>query len=200
MKTSKRLFDLFWASLGLALIWPVLVLIAIMVKCGDGGPVFFRQERVGRDGKLFRVWKFRTMITEAEKRGKQLTVGSDPRITRVGHLLRRLKLDELPQLFNVLVGQMSFVGPRPEVPGYVELYTPEQKRILELVPGVTDPASIKYLDENDLLTEAADPERYYVEHIMPDKIRTSLEYGDRATVWSDFMIMVKTLLKSARRG
>jgi len=195
MRWSKRLFDLFWTILGLLVLWPLFLLVALLIKLDDGGPVFFRQERVGYKGRLFRIWKFRTMVVDAEKIGKPLTVGRDPRITRVGYWLRKFKLDELPQLFNVLAGEMSLVGPRPEVPKYVALYTPGQRRVLDLVPGITDPASIKYRDESEILARSPDPERTYVEEIMPEKIRLNLEYAERATVWSDFIVILCTLLR-----
>ncbi|GAH17100.1 unnamed protein product, partial [marine sediment metagenome] len=151
MSLGKRLFDLFWASLGLVLLSPLFLILALLIKLADGGAVFYRQERVGWRGRPFRVWKFRTMVMNAERMGKPLTVGDDPRITAAGRFLRRFKLDELPQLFNVVRGEMSLVGPRPEVAKYVRLYTPGQRRVLDLVPGITDPASIKYRDESDIL-------------------------------------------------
>jgi len=195
MRWSKRLFDLFWSILGLLILWPLFLVVALLIKLDDKGPVFFRQERVGYKGRPFRIWKFRTMVVDAEKIGKPLTVGRDPRITRVGYWLRKFKLDELPQLFNVLVGEMSLVGPRPEVPKYVALYTPEQRKVLDLVPGITDPASIKYRDESEILGRSPDPDRTYLEEIMPEKIRLNLEYAAHATVWSDFIIVLKTLFR-----
>src|SRR2546425_12507968 len=162
MTRTKRAFDLLGAALGVVLLAPLLALLALLVKAEDGGPVFFRQERVGYRGRPFCIWKFRTMVADAEARGLPLTVGRDPRVTRIGAWLRRLKLDELPQLFNVLVGDMTLVGPRPEVPCYVASYDAEQRRVLELVPGVTDEASIRYVAESALLAAALDPERVYV--------------------------------------
>lgn len=194
MSRSKRLFDLFWAVTGLLVLSPLLAVIAFLIKVQDGGPVFFCQERVGHRGKRFRIWKFRTMVVGAEYKGMPLTVGRDPRITRLGHWLRRFKLDELPQLFNVLKGDMSLVGPRPEVPQYVALYDASQRRVLELVPGITDPASLKYRRESELLGQASDPERAYVEQIMPEKIRLNLEYAHHATVWTDFLVVVRTII------
>ncbi len=194
----KRLFDLFWALLGLLLLWPLFLLVALLIKLDDRGPVFFRQQRVGRDGAPFRIWKFRTMVTDAERRGRQITVGRDPRITRIGALLRAGKLDELPQLLNVLSGEMSLVGPRPEVPRYVALYTPEQQRVLALTPGITDPASIEYRDENDLLAQSPDPDRTYVNDVMPAKIRLNLAYADHASVAGDFLVILNTLAKLVR--
>jgi lipopolysaccharide/colanic/teichoic acid biosynthesis glycosyltransferase len=195
MTRAKRLLDVAGAGAGLAVLWPALLLIALLVRLHDGGPAFFRQERIGRGGKPFRIWKFRTMVTDAERAGAQLTVGRDPRITPVGHWLRRLKLDELPQLLNVLAGEMSLVGPRPEVERYVVLYTAEQRRVLDLLPGITDPASIRYRDESTVLAKAADPERAYVEEIMPEKIRLNLDYAARATVYSDLGVVLSTVAK-----
>jgi lipopolysaccharide/colanic/teichoic acid biosynthesis glycosyltransferase len=190
---AKRLFDVGATIAGLFVLWPVLLIVALLIKLDDGGSVFFRQERVGRAGRRFRVWKFRTMIPDAEQRGGALTVGDDPRTTRVGRWLRRSKLDELPQLFNVLAGDMSLVGPRPEVPRYVARYSADQRRVLDLVPGLTDPASIAYSRESELLARAADPDRYYVTTVMPDKIRINLAYAAHATRWTDVKVVVETL-------
>ena len=200
MRGTKRLFDLCWTIPGLLVLSPAFLVIAVLIKLDDGGAVFFRQVRVGRCGRAFRVWKFRTMIARAEQCGGPLTVGDDPRITRVGRWLRHSKLDELPQLFNVLAGQMSLVGPRPEVPHYVALYTPDQRRVLDLVPGITDPASIAYRDESALLAQAPDWERQYIEVIMPEKIRLNLAYAARATQWKDFLIVVVPLLNLVSRA
>ncbi|HEX2203616.1 MAG TPA: sugar transferase, partial [Longimicrobium sp.] len=177
---------------------PALLVLGGLVWLDDRGPVFFRQERVGKDGKPFRMWKFRTMRVDAEKVGPQLTVGADPRITRVGRWLRKTKVDELPQLLNVLSGEMSLVGPRPEVPRYVAMYTPEQRRVLSLMPGITDPASIRYRDESAVLAEADDPERTYVEEVMPEKIRLNLDYAARSSVLSDTAVILKTILPIGR--
>lgn len=190
---AKRAFDLFWSALGLAALSPLLLLVALLVKLEDRGPVFFRQVRVGRGGRPFRIWKFRTMVVDAERRGRALTVGQDTRITRIGRFLRSTKLDELPQLINVLVGEMSLVGPRPEVPRYVERYTEAQRAILGLRPGITDLASIKYRNESDLLGQAEDPEATYVQVVLPDKIRINLAYAARAGVGSDFLVILATL-------
>ncbi|GLH74839.1 glycosyl transferase [Geothrix limicola] len=190
---AKRAFDLFWSVLGLAVLFPLLALVALAVKLEDGGPVFFRQIRIGRGGLPFRIWKFRTMVLDAERQGRAITVGQDPRITRIGRRLRSTKLDEIPQLLNVLVGEMSFVGPRPEVPRYVELYTDPQRAILALRPGITDLASIKYRNESELLAEAADPDAAYVDVIMPDKLRINLAYAAQASVASDFLVILATL-------
>lgn len=190
---AKRAFDLFWSLLGLALLAPALALVAILVKAEDGGPVFFRQARVGQGGRPFRIWKFRTMVVDAERKGRAITVGADPRITRIGRFLRAAKLDELPQLLNVVAGEMSLVGPRPEVPRYVELYTGSQRAILDLRPGITDLASIKYRHESELLAGAEDPDGTYIQAILPDKIRINLAYAARAGVGSDFLVILATL-------
>ncbi len=193
MTRAKRTFDLVGAGLGLVLLAPLLALLGLLVKAEDGGPVLFKQERVGYRGRRFRIWKFRTMVPDAETCGLPLTVGRDPRVTRIGAWMRRLKLDELPQLFNVLVGDMSLVGPRPDVPRYVALYRAPERRVLELVPGMTDEGSIRYLGESTLLAASPDPEPHYLEVIAPEKIRLSLAYAARATVWSDLRVILKTL-------
>lgn len=193
MTRAKRAFDLFGAGLGVVLLAPLLALLALLVKAEDGGPVLFKQERVGYRGRRFRIWKFRTMVPNAEARGLPLTVGRDPRVTRIGAWLRPRKLDELPQLFNVLAGDMSLVGPRPDVPRYVDLYRAPERRVLELVPGMTDEASLRYLGEGAMLGAAAEPERHYLTEIAPEKIRLSLEYAARATVWSDLRVIFETL-------
>ena len=198
MTVGKRLFDVVAAAAGLLVLSPFLVLIAAAIKVDTPGPVFFRQARVGRGGAPFRIWKFRTMVADAERLGGALTVGEDPRITRVGRFLRRTKLDELPQLFNVLAGQMSLVGPRPEVARYVANYTEAERRVLELVPGVTDPASLEYRDEASVLAARPDPEKAYVEEIAPHKIRLNLEYAARATRWSDLWIILRTVAHLGR--
>jgi len=198
MKLAKRCFDLSWTILGLLVIWPLLLLIALAIKFDDRGPVFFRQERVGYRGRPFYIWKFRTMVPNAELIGRAITVGRDPRITKVGHWLRKTKLDELPQLINVLVGEMSLVGPRPEVPRYVSLYTAEQRKVLEVFPGITDPASIKYRDENEVLARAVNPDQAYINEVMPEKIRINLDYVERAGVAQDFVIILQTLIKLVR--
>ena len=190
MTRTKRAFDLVGAGLGVVLLAPLLALLALLVKAEDGGPVLFKQERVGYRGRRFRIWKFRTMVPDAETRGLPLTVERDPRLTRIGAWMRRLKLDELPQLFNVLVGDMSLVGPRPDVPRYVALYRAPERRVLDLVPGMTDEGSIRYLDlgENALLAASPDPEPHYLEVIAPEKIRLSLAYAARATVGAELAV------------
>jgi len=198
--TAKRIFDLFFTVPGLIVLLPFFALIALWIKLDSKGPVFYRQERVGRYGETFKIYKFRTMVENADKIGGAITIGNDPRITKVGRFLRKYKIDELPQLINVLKGEMSLVGPRPEVIKYVNLYTSEQKEVLNLMPGITDPASIKYRNENILLAASRDtyeasydPEQVYIQEIMPDKIRINLEYASRATILTDFQIVVKTI-------
>ncbi|MEJ5266111.1 MAG: sugar transferase [Bacteroidales bacterium] len=187
-----RLFDLLFSLLGLIILLPVFIIVAILIKITSKGPVFFIQKRVGKDNRDFSLIKFRTMYQDADKSGL-LTVGEkDPRITPVGYFLRKYKIDELPQLINVLKGDMSLVGPRPEVRKYVELYSEEQKQILKFRPGITDLASIKYVNENEILKQADDPEEFYVRYIMPDKIRLNMEYLSKPTVKKYFSIIFKT--------
>lgn len=189
----RRLFDLLGAALGLAALLPAFLLIACFIKLSGRGPVFYRQTRVGRGGRLFKIWKFRTMVVDADQAGRLLTVGADPRITRPGAWLRRWKVDELPQLINVLTGEMGFVGPRPEVPRFVDLYTVEQRKVLDLRPGITDLASIAYRDENSLLEGQEDPEAYYIHTVLPEKIRMNLAYAAHANLWRDFKVVLATL-------
>lgn len=198
MTVSKRLFDLLATTAGLLVIWPLFLGIALAIKLDDGGPVFFRHERVGRKGQPFRMWKFRSMRVDAPRLGGPLTVAGDPRITRVGRWLRRSKLDELPQLLNVLAGDMSLVGPRPEVARYVEMYDEAQRRVLELTPGITDPASIRYRDEENVLAAASDPEAAYVGQIMPEKIRINLEHAANANLLRDLGVILATFVRILR--
>lgn len=192
MKRRKRLFDLFCVIPGLVLLSPFLALVSLAVYLDSGPPVFFRQKRVGRGGRTFLLWKFRTMVVDADRIGGELTVGRDPRVTRIGQVLRTTKLDELPQLLNVLRGEMSLVGPRPEVPRYVALYDDAQRAVLGLTPGITDPASITYRHEAELLGASPDPERTYTEQIMKHKIEINLEYAQRATIRSDCAVLAQT--------
>lgn len=191
----KRLFDIVASFIGIILLSPFLIIIAIFIKLGSNGPVFFKQERVGLKGKHFVILKYRTMIVDAEKYGKQITVGKDNRITAVGSFLRKYKLDELPQLINVLKGDMSLVGPRPEVPRYVKLYSKEQLKVLDVRPGITDLASLRYSDENELLGTVENPEEYYINVIMKDKLDLNLEYIDKSNVFYDIVIILKTIVK-----
>ncbi len=196
----KRLFDLFFAAVGLVLASPLFLLVAAAVKGCDGGPVLFRQRRVGLRGRPFLIIKFRTMVPNAEELGSSITKEGDPRVTPVGRLLRHTKLDELPQLWNVLVGEMSLVGPRPEVPRYVEKYSEAQRRVLELKPGVTDLATLIYHDEEHRLAGADDLETHYVETVMPRKIELNLAYARHANVWEDTKIILRTFLALAHLG
>jgi len=190
---AKRLFDLFFALIGLLLLLPFFVIISVWIKFDSSGPVFFRQVRVGRNEEPFRIFKFRTMSMDAEAKGPSITVGEDPRITSPGRFLRRHKFDEFPQLLNVLKGEMSLVGPRPEVPKYVELY-PERLRkiILSVPPGITDYASIEYKDENEILGKAEDPERAYINEVMPVKLKYYERYVVERSVWIDAKLIFKT--------
>ena len=189
----KRAFDLTAAALGVLLLLPLLAAIALWVKCDSPGPVLFRQLRVGRGGQLFEILKFRTMAAAADPQ-RQLTVGRDPRITRAGHFLRKYKLDELPQLLNVVGGSMSLVGPRPEVPRYVACYPPALRDlVLSVQPGVTDLAAILYKDESSILGQAADPERAYIETILPTKLEYYARYVRERSFWGDVRIIFRTL-------
>lgn len=191
---AKRLFDVFCAGLGLLLLSPLWILVAIWIKLDSPGPVLFRQERVGRFGQPFFIHKFRSMRVDAPALGPQITVGDDPRITRSGRFLRASKIDELPQLWDVLRGAMSLVGPRPEVPRYVALYTPAQRElVLSVRPGITDPASLQFRHESEILARAADPEREYVEVILPAKLRIAGDYVRHASVWGDLRLILATL-------
>ena len=191
---AKRVMDIAISAAALCVLWPVFLLIALAIVIDDPGPVFYRQVRVGRGGRPFRIFKFRTMVVDADKKGLSITVGRDSRITRVGAFLRKTKLDELAQLLNVLCGQMSFVGPRPEVPRYVELYTPYQRQVLLVRPGITDYASIAYRNENDLLAGADDPEKMYIETIMPDKIELNMKYLREISPLADLRMILKTVI------
>lgn len=190
-----RTFDVVMSLIGLILLSPFFLIISILIKLDSKGPILFKQVRVGRYEKNFKILKFRTMVTDAEKRGAQITVGRDSRITRVGHFLRKSKLDEIPQLINVFIGDMSLVGPRPEVPNYTQYYTKAQKRIFEIRPGITDLASIKYRDENEILALSSNPEKTYIEEIMVDKLKLNLEYLEKRSVWTDIKIIFQTLYK-----
>jgi lipopolysaccharide/colanic/teichoic acid biosynthesis glycosyltransferase len=191
---AKRAFDLLGAALALAVLWPVFAAVALWIKVDSPGPVMFRQQRVGRHGRLFAIHKFRTMVADAPLRGPQLTIGDDPRITRAGAFLRRSKIDELPQLLDVLAGHMSLVGPRPELPAYVAHYpTVLRDKVLAVRPGITDPVSLDLADESDLLGRAADPEREYVEVLLPRKLRAAAAYAERATLWTDLQVIGRTL-------
>lgn len=190
---GKRIFDLFFSITGLVTLSPLFLLIAMLIKLDSEGPVFFKQERVGLGGRLFNIYKFRTMAANAEGRGGQITVGQDSRITRIGRSLRRFNLDELPQLINVFKGEMSLVGPRPELPEYVELYSEEQKRVLSVKPGMTGYASIKFNKEAEILAESFHPEDGYLRNIMPQKIILNLKYINDQSLLLDFKLILRTL-------
>ena len=188
----KRLFDIVASGCGLIILSPLFVILAIWIKLDSPGPVFYRQVRVGRQNKDFRIFKFRSMRLGADKQGLITVGGRDPRVTRSGYFIRKYKLDEFPQLINVFVGDMSLVGPRPEVRKYVDMYTEEQMRVLDVRPGITDLASIRYRNENELLEKAADPDQYYVEVIMQDKLAINLEYVANHSFWYDLKLIFKT--------
>lgn len=188
----KRLFDILASGLGLLILSPLFVILAIWIKIDSKGPVFYRQVRVGRNYKDFRIFKFRSMRVGSDK-GSLVTIGGrDPRVTRSGYFIRKFKFDELPQLINVFIGDMSLVGPRPEVRHYVNYWTEEQMHVLDVRPGITDPASIKFRNENELLEKAEDPEKYYIEVIMQEKIKLYLEYVKERNFWYDIKLIFKT--------
>lgn len=188
----KRIFDILVSGIGLLCLSPLLLIVAIWIKLDSPGPVFYRQVRVGRYNKDFRIFKFRSMRIGSDK-GSLVTIGGrDPRITRSGYFIRKFKIDELPQLINVIVGDMSLVGPRPEVRHYVNYWTPEQMHVLDVRPGITDPASIKYRNENELLAQAEDPEKYYIDVIMQEKIKLYLEYAEKSSFWYDIKLIFQT--------
>lgn len=188
----KRIFDFIASGCGLLFLSPVFIIVAIWIKIDSKGPVFFRQVRVGRYNKDFRIFKFRSMRVGSDK-GSQVTIGGrDPRVTRSGYFIRKFKIDELPQLINVFLGDMSLVGPRPEVRHYVNYWTEEQMRVLDVRPGITDPASIRYRNENELLEKADDPERYYIDVIMQEKIELYLEYVEKSSFWYDIKLIFQT--------
>lgn len=188
----KRLFDIIASGLGLLVLSPLFLILAIWIKLDSKGPVFYRQVRVGKDNEDFRIFKFRSMRVGSDK-GSLVTIGGrDPRITRSGYIIRKLKLDELPQLINVFVGDMSLVGPRPEVRHYVDYWTPEQMHVLDVRPGITDPASIKFRNENELMEQAEDPEDYYINVIMQEKLKLYLDYVEHHSFWGDIGLIFKT--------
>jgi lipopolysaccharide/colanic/teichoic acid biosynthesis glycosyltransferase len=191
----KRIFDIVVSFIGLLILLPIFLIIAIVIKLDSKGPVFFKQVRVGKSGKEFRIFKFRTMIVDAEKKGMQITVDGDSRITKSGNFLRKSKMDELPQLINVLIGDMSFVGPRPEVPKYVAMYNGNQRSILKIKPGITDLASIEYRDENSILAQSENSEKTYIDEIMPRKIELNFKYIENMSVIYDIRLIIETIFK-----
>ena len=189
----KRIFDIFFAFIGIVFLTPFFLIISLLIIIDSKGGIFYKQERIGRHGSMFKVFKFRTMRPDSFSKGA-LTVGSrDPRITNIGYYLRKYKLDELPQLFNVLFGDMSFVGPRPEVKKYTDLYNEEQKKVLSVRPGITDYASIKFRNENDLLSETDEPEKLYIDVIMPEKLKLNMQYIQDNSVFKDIRIIFVTI-------
>jgi lipopolysaccharide/colanic/teichoic acid biosynthesis glycosyltransferase len=192
---AKRILDIIGAALGLLLLLPIFLVVALLIKLDSSGPVFFRQERMGKGFRPFFIFKFRTMAQDSSDKRSPLTVGADPRITRVGRFLRKTKIDELPQLINVLKGEMTFVGPRPEVRRFVELFREDYEEILKVRPGVTDIASLKYQDEAEVIGRFQNPEEEYVARILPDKIRLAKEYIERSSISFDLGLILKTLPK-----
>ena len=188
----KRLFDIVASGCGLLVLSPLFVVLAIWIKLDSKGPVFYRQVRVGRNNKDFKLFKFRSMRVGADKQGLITVGGHDPRITSSGYFIRKYKLDEFPQLINVFIGDMSLVGPRPEVRKYVDMYTPKQLRVLSVRPGITDLASIRYRNENELLEQAENPDEYYEQVIMQDKLRINLEYVENHSFWNDIKLIFMT--------
>lgn len=193
-----RFFDFILSLVGIVVLAPIFIVLAIWIKIDSKGPVFYKQVRVGQNGIDFGLFKFRSMVVDADKKGLITVGGRDPRITRSGYFIRKYKLDELPQLINVLLGDMSLVGPRPEVRKYVELYTDEQQKVLSVKPGITDYASIEYMDENEILGKSNDPEKTYIEEIMPEKIKYNMKYIQNKNVSEYFKIIFLTLLKIVR--
>jgi len=191
----KRMFDIVVAAAALVVLFPLLVLSALLIKLDSPGPIFFKQERIGRNFRPFWIYKFRTMAQDAPARGGLVTIGEDARVTRVGRLLRKSKIDEIPQLTNILKGDMALVGPRPEVRYYVELFRRDYEEILKVRPGLTDLASLKYRDEAALLGKAANPEDEYMRHVLPDKIRLAKDYLRRSSFLFDLGLILKTLFK-----
>jgi lipopolysaccharide/colanic/teichoic acid biosynthesis glycosyltransferase len=194
----RRLLDLLASLIGLLLLSPLFLLLALLIRLDSAGPIFYRAQRVGKDGGLFSLYKFRSMTVGADKQGPGITVAGDSRVTRVGRFLRRTKLDELPQLLNVLKGEMSLVGPRPEDPRYVALYTPEQRQVLAARPGITSAASLQYRREEELLS-GADWERVYRQEVMPAKLAIDLAYGQTRTIWTDLRLIFQTILAVLKR-
>ena len=191
---AKRAFDLVFSLIGLWVLSPLLLLIAILIKLDSPGPVFYKGSRVGLGGHLFKMFKFRTMVINADKIGGSSTPDDDPRLTRMGRILRKYKLDELPQLINVLIGDMSFVGPRPQVKWAVDLYSPEEREVLTIRPGITDYASLHFPNEGEILKGSTDPDKDYMEKIHPTKMRLSLEYVRSRSLWVDLKVILQTIV------
>jgi len=190
-----RFFDFLFTILGLIILSPLFLIVAIWIKLDSNGPVLYRQTRVGRNNKDFRLFKFRSMVTDADTKGLITVGGRDPRVTQSGYFIRKYKLDELPQLINVLIGDMSLVGPRPEVRKYVDMYNETQRKVLSVKPGITDYASIEYIDENEILGRAENPEKVYIEQIIPEKIKYNIKYIQKRSVKEYFKIIFLTIGK-----
>ena len=190
---AKRIFDIIFSALGLIILSPFLLIISLIIKLDSKGRILYRQTRIGKGGREFKIDKFRTMVENADKLGMSITVSNDNRVTKAGRFLRKFKLDELPQLINVFLGEMSFVGPRPEVKKYVDMYNDEQRRVLSVRPGITEYASIIYRNENELLDAAMEPEEVYINDIMPKKLKLNLEYIDNMSFWGDIKLIFKTI-------
>lgn len=188
----KRLFDILASGLGLVCLSPLFTAVAVWIKLDSRGPVFYRQVRVGKGNKDFRIFKFRSMRPDSDKLGLITVGGRDPRVTCSGYYIRKYKLDELPQLINVFIGDMSLVGPRPEVRKYVDMYSPDQLHVLDVRPGITSLASLRYRNENEVLAKAEDPDKCYIEKVMPDKLAIDLEYVRKATLWNDIKLIFST--------
>lgn len=197
--TAKRFFDVVVATTGVLLLAPLFAVVAILIRLDSAGPAIFRQTRVGRGFRPFQIMKFRTMAIQQGEGAKSLTVDGDARITKVGRWLRRAKLDELPQLLNVLLGDMSLVGPRPELPKYVDMFRDHYALVLRVRPGITDPASLKYRSESAILAQSPDPELEYRQRILPEKLRLSAEYAERSTFGSDLVLIFRTVFSARRR-
>lgn len=193
-----RFFDIIFSGIGLILLSPLFIVLYILIRLESKGGGFYSQQRIGKDGVPFNLYKFRSMRKDADKKGLITVGGHDPRITKIGYFIRKYKLDELPQLFNVLKGDMSLVGPRPEVEKYTRLYTPEQRKVLSVVPGITDWASIEYVDENVILGKAEDPDKAYIEQVMPDKIKYNMKYINNRSVGEYFKIIFTTFYRIIR--
>ncbi|HHD2603684.1 TPA: sugar transferase [Clostridium perfringens] len=192
----KRMFDLFFSLIGIIITIPIFILVSIMIKLTSKGPIIFKQERVGKNKKIFYIYKFRTMTDCDDKASdRQVTVINDQRITRIGRILRKYKIDELPQLYNVLKGDMSFVGPRPEVKKYVKFYEEEYDEILKIKPGITDLASIEYIDENTIISKYSDPEKIYIEEVLPKKLMLNKRYIEEMSIKNDILLILKTIKK-----
>lgn len=192
---AKRFFDIFFSSIGLIVLAPVFVIVAVLIKFDSMGAVFFRQERIGKNFREFNIYKFRSMEVDALNKGPQITVGGDKRVTRIGKFLRKYKIDELPQLINVLKGEMSFVGPRPEVRKYVELFKQDYQKLLMVRPGITDPASIKYSAEERVLSLSNNWEEDYIKKVLPEKIKLSTQYINHNNIFVDLNLIFKTISK-----